>query len=425
MATNTGDRPRYGLPNQRLGKNDLYDLIQLQERKFLRLVGNLVGPTWGCFTAPTFDLSTYAATQRILVGACVLGYVWESALNGSLDFEGGPVIYDPTNRTIQSESSVFVPSAWNNTNVWLWFQRGDGPSATDMRRHMPASVEAVAPTNTRYDEFVLFRATNQNGVTADGVTLSEDTGWFRFAKIRSSSWAAGVPTIVEPIDFYSGWYLRAMGAAPFSAMNTWSRRVMGSEINGDPRWGLAQHLQAVLNQLAQVKDGDVVVAGTDTLEGSAAEASATWDSEPDISLKEVAAALDAIGTSQDMATLAVQWNSASSVWVVVGEALQSGVTGASVVTGGSGDGYPATVSLTIATGWTVLGCHVQSLSFPSDPDGAIPFTVAVRPGTRMPFAANNLTYSWRCLQMFYSVIASDYEKNQRDFTFVLKGKRTA
>lgn len=292
MPTNIGDRPRHTLPNHRLDKRLLNDLYALIDRKIMRTFGNLMGPGWGCLTPPTFDLTPYASTQRIEVGACVLGYSWETTVNGNKEYEGGPVIYDPTNRQIQAESSVFVPVAWNATNVWLWFRRLDGPANTDMQRYYPVDQEEVAPTNTRYEEYVEFRATTQDGITSDGVTLSESTGWFRYARIRASSWVGSVPTIIEPISFYSGWYLRALGASTFDKANTWMNRSMGNDNDPDARWGLVQQTQAILNQLAQVKDGDVVVDGADAYEGSATETATKWDTDPDISLKQVKARLD-------------------------------------------------------------------------------------------------------------------------------------
>lgn len=277
MAEYTGDRPRIGLLNQRGDAPLIRDISRLANKTLVRMFGNIMGPTAGCLTKPTFDTTDFGSTTRITIGTCVFGYAWETLVNGELEMEGGAVIYDPANREIQAESTVSLAGLVNQA-VWLWFKRYDGASGTDMRRHWPVDAEVVAPTDTRFDEYVLFEATPLAGSPG----INEDQGWFKFARIPAGSggWTASVPTNIEIISFYDGWYLSPNTSAAMGAKNLFGQWAFRGGSPTTTRWGLVQLLQGIVSQLAIILDTTNVRDATDTAAGSMVESSVRWYSRP-------------------------------------------------------------------------------------------------------------------------------------------------
>ena len=258
MAKYIGDRPTWLLTNQRWDNIDPNAVVSLVHQTLVRMWGNLVGPTWGCLTRPTFDTTNYLTNgNHVEISACVFGYVWESAENGAQDLEGGPVIYDP-DRDIQAESTVYIPPAYASEGVWLWFKRFDGPAETDMRAYRPGATEDVAATATQYKEYVQFEALPLSAMPS--TTINEDQGWFRFARLPAAAddgWTAGVPDGIQPLSFWDGWYTKRGTGTAFTALNTFGKFMYNppdSAATSNTRHGLAQVLQAILNQLAIILD---------------------------------------------------------------------------------------------------------------------------------------------------------------------------
>lgn len=258
MAKYIGDRPTWLLTNQRWDNIDPNAVVSLVHQSLVRMWGNLVGPTWGCLTRPTFDTTNYLTNgNHVAISACVFGYVWESLESGAQDLEGGPVICDPS-RDIQAESTVYIPPAYASEGVWLWFKRFDGPAETDMRAYRPGATEDVAATATQYKEYVQFEALPLSAMPS--TTINEDQGWFRFARLPAAAddgWTAGVPDGIQPLSFWDGWYTKRGTGTAFTALNTFGKFMYDppdANATSNTRHGLAQVLQAILNQLAIILD---------------------------------------------------------------------------------------------------------------------------------------------------------------------------
>lgn len=259
MAKYIGDRPTWLLTNQRWDNIDPNAVVSLVHQSLVRMWGNLVGPTWGCLTRPTFDTTNYLTNgNHVAISACVFGYVWESLESGAQDLEGGPVIYDP-DRDIQAESTIYIPPAYASEGVWLWFKRFDGPAETDMRAYRPGATEDVAATATQYKEYVKFEALPLSAMPST-TTINEDQGWFRFARLPAAAddgWTAGVPDGIQPLSFWDGWYTKRGTGTTFTALNTFGKFMYDppdANATSNTRHGLAQVLQAILNQLAIILD---------------------------------------------------------------------------------------------------------------------------------------------------------------------------
>ena len=256
MPQYMGDRPIWLLTNQRWDNPDPHLISTLTNQTLVRLWGNLVGPTWGCLTRPDLDTSTYLSNGLVSISKCVFGYAWDSLAGGSAELEGGPVTYDP-DRSIQAISTVYIDPTWESdpTGVWLWFKRNEGKAEVDMRAYRPTSTEDVAATATQYNEWVDFVALPV--AQMPHASINEDQGWFRFARIPNGSWTAGVPDI-ELISFWDGWYLRDK-ALGMTGLNTFGKFMFDpptASATSNTRHGLAQLLQAILNQLAIILNSD-------------------------------------------------------------------------------------------------------------------------------------------------------------------------
>ena len=300
MAKYIGDRPTWLLTNQRWDNIDPNAVVSLVHQTLVRMWGNLVGPTWGCLTRPTFDTTNYLTNgNHVEISACVFGYVWESAENGAQDLEGGPVIYDP-DRDIQAESTVYIPPAYASEGVWLWFKRFDGPAETDMRAYRPGATEDVAATATQYKEYVQFEALPLSAMPS--TTINEDQGWFRFARLPAAAddgWTAGVPDGIQPLSFWDGWYTKRGTGTAFTALNTFGKFMYNppdSAATSNTRHGLAQVLQAILNQLAIILDTTNIRDNeTEAHTGLTTETTdAQWHDRPARGLTQLSADLAAI-----------------------------------------------------------------------------------------------------------------------------------
>ena len=306
MAKYIGDRPTWLLTNQRWDNIDPNAVVSLVHQTLVRMWGNLVGPTWGCLTRPTFDTTNYLTNgNHVEISACVFGYVWESAENGAQDLEGGPVIYDP-DRDIQAESTVYIPPAYASEGVWLWFKRFDGPAETDMRAYRPGATEDVAATATQYKEYVQFEALPLSAMPS--TTINEDQGWFRFARLPAAAddgWTAGVPDGIQPLSFWDGWYTKRGTGTAFTALNTFGKFMYNppdSAATSNTRHGLAQVLQAILNQLAIILDTTNIRDNeTEAHTGLTTETTdAQWHDRPARGLTQLSADLAAIEAGVDV-----------------------------------------------------------------------------------------------------------------------------
>lgn len=256
MPQYMGDRPIWLLTNQRWDNPDPHIISTLTNQTLVRLWGNLVGPTWGCLTRPDLDTTSYLSNGLVSISKCVFGYAWDSLAGGSAELEGGPVTYDP-DRSIQALSTVYIDPTWESdpTGVWLWFKRNEGKAEVDMRAYRPTATEDVAATATQYNEWVDFVALPV--AQMPHASINEDQGWFRFARIPNGSWTAGVPDI-ELISFWDGWYLRD-AVLGMTGLNTFGKFMFNpptATATDNTRHGLAQLLQAILNQLAILLNSD-------------------------------------------------------------------------------------------------------------------------------------------------------------------------
>lgn len=381
MAEYTGDRPRFGLLNQRLDKPDLEAVSSLVNKTFVRMFGNLMGPSWGCLTKPTFDTTDYGTTGRVtIVGPAVFAYSWSSA-NGIGELEGGVVIYDE-NRTAQATTTVSISSGWVGLDVWLWFKREDAEDGYDARRYWPATSEEVSATYTKTSERVTFRATKGDGTGGEPET-DEDHGWFRFARIDGSTgWSGGEPDPdeIKPISFFDGWYTQALSVAAIDALNTWGPYSIAPTIpSAGNRYGVVQYLQAIINKIAQLIDTDFVYDPTNALQGVADENDVHWQLTPSRGVRQLNTAVTAIEAQiLPVYTGTINWNGSAFTLSGTTQAglcsstaiSTSAFTAGTIYTTG---GNKATLTFNnVSSDWVITGISVT-------PDNGVGFTANTMP----------------------------------------------